>query len=424
MSNLPHPVGLSLSKLSLPSSAPVNRKGRASTGSARTLLGVGACILLGSAALSQTIADERRALTEAKAQASAAGERSKQLEARAKRERDEAAQARAREAAVAAGIQAAEAGIDAAQARLAIVETMRRDQRARLAARQGPIVRLTAALQTLARRPPALAIVQPGSVADLVHVRATLAGILPVVEARTEGLRAEVERGRRLGAMAEQALAGIEASRGRLEAERLSLARLEADHRRRSSALARTAALEGERAIALGEEARDIADLMTRLGDQADTRDALIGLPGPLPRPARPGQAATPPRDRAQPERARLPYRLPAIGEVVTGLGELSESGVRSAGLTIATRAGAQIVAPSGGRIAFAGPYRGYGGIAIIDHGDGLTSLITSLDSLSVRVGDIVDQGSPIGRAGPGRPTITVELRRGGTPIDISRLVS
>jgi septal ring factor EnvC (AmiA/AmiB activator) len=91
-------------------------------------------------------------------------------------------------------------------------------------------------------------------------------------------------------------------------------------------------------------------------------------------------------------------------------------------GLTIATRPGAQVVAPTSGRIAFAGPFRGYGNIVVIDHGLGWTTLLTSLAALNVKVGDSVDAGAPIGRAGPDRPTITVELRRRGTPVDIGKL--
>ena len=81
-------------------------------------------------------------------------------------------------------------------------------------------------------------------------------------------------------------------------------------------------------------------------------------------------------------------------------------------------------MAPAAGRIAYAGPFRSYGRIVIIDHGGGWTSLVTDMIALSARVGDRVEQGAPIGRAGAGRPTITVELRRAGQPVDIATLVS
>jgi len=115
-------------------------------------------------------------------------------------------------------------------------------------------------------------------------------------------------------------------------------------------------------------------------------------------------------------------YRLPVIGTVMTGLGELSTEGTRSRGVTIATAAGAQVVAPAAGRVAFAGPFRSYGRIVIIDHGGGWTSLVTDMISVSTQVGENVAQGAPIGRAGPEHPRVTIELRREGRPMDVAAL--
>ena len=112
------------------------------------------------------------------------------------------------------------------------------------------------------------------------------------------------------------------------------------------------------------------------------------------------------------------------MGEVVEGLGEVSDAGVRSRGLTIATQPNAQVIAPTAGRVSYAGDFRDYGQIVIIDHSGGWTTLITDLASISVQVGQVLRQGAPIGRTGTNRPTVTIELRRGGEPVDISSLVS
>ncbi|CAN5144957.1 hypothetical protein BH09PSE3_BH09PSE3_27910 [soil metagenome] len=372
----------------------------------------------------QSLDEQRRAFADARSKAVAAQQRSQRLEASASVARDQSDQARSRAAAVAARIQAAEADIDAAEARIAIIERLRLDQRARLAEQQGPTVRLVAALQTLARRPTALTLVQPGSVDDLVHVRALLSAIVPAVDARTASLRAEVARGRELRGQADRALGLLAQSQQSLVTQRNALAATALERRRASDALSGGAIVEQDRALAMGEEARDIGDLMTRIGASAQVRSVLESLPGPTLRPAQPGAArALPAESSTDAGGGQAPYRLPVIGQVLTGLGEVSATGIRARGLTIATRPGAQVVAPTGGRIAFAGPYRGYGNIVIVDHGRGWTTLITSLAALDVRVGDAVDQGSPIGKAGPARPTITVELRKLGQPVDIARLV-
>ncbi|MBK5263757.1 MAG: metalloendopeptidase, partial [Alphaproteobacteria bacterium] len=132
-------------------------------------------LALAAVAPAQTLEEERQALIDAKQQSQASRERSARLQQEAMNARQEAERAWREAAALAASIQAAEADIQAAQARIAIIARMQSAQNARLAERQEPIVRLIAALQTLARRPPVTALVQPGSISDVVHLRAVLA---------------------------------------------------------------------------------------------------------------------------------------------------------------------------------------------------------------------------------------------------------
>jgi len=84
----------------------------------------------------------------------------------------------------------------------------------------------------------------------------------------------------------------------------------------------------------------------------------------------------------------------------------------------LATRSEAQAVAPAKGRVAFAGPYRGYDDIVIIEHDGGWTSVVTGLAQLDAEVGDQLVEGAPIGRAGKADPVVTVELRRAGEPVN------
>ena len=380
-----------------------------------------AIILPGTAGT--TLAQEQAALKAARRQSDEARDRSARLEQQASAARDDAEQARRRAAATAARIQQAEADIQAAQARIAIIARMQRAQAARLAARQEPVVRLTAALQMMARRPLALALVQPGSVTDAVHMRAVLGQILPVIQQRTAGLRAELARSRALRATAQQAASALTQAQADRRERQAALAALETQKRLAARDYRANAGLESERALVLGERARDIVDLMDRLEDAGDLRERLAALPGPLIRPARPDQTGAPAPETVRATGGPPPYRLPVIGQLVTGMGEVNDGGVRSRGLSLVTQPGAQTVAPTAGRIAFAGPYRGYGQILIIDHGQGWTTLITGLHRVTAQVGDTVRQGDPVGITGQGRPTVTIELRRNGRPVDIVPLV-
>jgi septal ring factor EnvC (AmiA/AmiB activator) len=349
-------------------------------------------------------------LAEAQREAAAARQRSEKLESQARRATGEAARANAAAAALAARIEAAEADITAAQSRIALIERLSVAQRARLAAGQGSLIRLTAALQTMARRPPALALVQPGSLDEVVHVRALLASSLPAIRARTAGVRSEMARGEALRRQAAEAVVQLGASREDLQQRRLALARFERTQRSRSATLMQSAVQESDRALAFGEEARDLAELAGTRAFQAALARRLAALPGPAPRPG----------DRpARPPAAR--YLLPVEGRLVTGTGEISDSGVHARGLTFAAPAGVPAVAPRPGRIAFAGPVRGYGEVVILDHGGGWTTTVTDLTGLAVRRGDRVRAGQPLGRTAGGE--LDVELRKDGRPVPIASLL-
>lgn len=367
---------------------------------------------------------ERTALARALADAKAAARRSATLERQADSAVAEADKARAEARVVASRVQQAEAEIAAAEARVKIIATLQRAQRARLAARQQPLARLTAALQSMARRPTVLALVQPGSIDDLVRVRAVLATTLPRVEAETAALRKDIARSRDLARQANRAAALQREGRQQLAYRRAELARLEARARNRSRELASTSRLEEERALGLSERARDLDSLVGDLEASATLRQQLAALEGPVLRPPRPQASEVIENAPAPASNARPAYRLPAAGAIVTGFGEVAATGVRSRGLTLATRPGAQLIAPADGRIAFAGAYRGFGQIVIIEHVGGWTSLITGLARTKLKVGERIAQGDPLGRAADNRPRITVELRRNGRPIDIAALLS
>jgi len=371
--------------------------------------------------------------SEAEAALARAARDSRRAEARAARltrnseAATEAAQRTASEAAaLAARIQQAEADIEAARARYSIVRGQRAGLTAQLARKQEPTVRLTAALQTAARRPLALSALQPGSLKDVVYVRAVLDSVVPQIRARTAALRSELDRGRALETQAARALDALRAGEGRLRERRTALAALE-NQQRLASRTARGAALrEAERALALGEEARDLDGLVDRLGEVAALRQELAALPGPVLRPQdlavplasetlaaasavpSPAASAPPPGD----------FQLPVQGRTLVGFGAKRDSGLASTGLTLAPVAGAQVVAPGRGRVVFAGAYRGFGRIVIIEHAGGWTSLVTGLERVDVAVGDSVIGGSPVGVAGRRGGAVTFELRHTGVPVN------
>ena len=373
------------------------------------------------------VARERDQLISAKQQSADALARSARLEAEAAAASDEADRLKKRSAALAARIQSAEADISAGEARVALVNRRLAMQQARLAQQQQPLLELAAALQQLSRQPPVSVLAQPGSLRDMVHARAVIDAAMPVIDRRTADVRRELTQLQSTRRQQAVALAALAASKKRLAARRGALTRLENEGRLRSRELMSSAQLEADRALGLGEKARDIVELMDSLEADGAVRAELAQLAGPLPRPRHPASGTAQPAAPAPPQgdgaMAPNAYRLPVVGRIVAGLGEVNDSGVRSRGVTIAAQPGGQVVAPAPGRVSFAGDYRGYGKIVIVDHGGSWTSLLTGMIGLSVTVGDTLDAGTPVGRAGSDDSRITVELRRGGRPVDIVAMI-
>jgi septal ring factor EnvC (AmiA/AmiB activator) len=362
--------------------------------------------------------EDAAALALAKREAAIATRRYQQLEADSRRATSDADRARTAAEALAARIEAAEADLTAAERRIAIIAGLQAAQRARLAARQGPVVRLTAALQTMTRRPAALALVQPGSVRDAVHVRSLLAATMPEIRRRTAALRDEVARSNMLRRQSELARQGQADSRAALQQRRVALARFEIEQRARSRQLAGLALSESDRALVFGEEAQALSRTLSTRAYQDALAASLAQLPGPIPRPG---------ADSADsgPERAGPAYSLPVEGRLITGVGEISDGGVHARGLTFETAARARVSAPANGRIVYAAPFRRYGHVVIIDHGQGWSTVLTNLDTISVSAGQSIRRGGPVGEAGRGpSPRISVELRQAGRPVPLAQLIA
>jgi septal ring factor EnvC (AmiA/AmiB activator) len=330
-----------------------------------------------------------QALQRARAEASAADRRVEQLDRAAGRARGEAAELRTRQLAAAEAIAAAEARISASDAERRLIAAQLAVRRQRLQRQQQPIASLLAGLAMMARRPPLLALASDSNMEEFVRVRLLLDASLPVIRRRTAALSSELARGQRLERAALAARAALARSRDELAGRKREFAMLEA------RAL-RSAELSGSAALGVGDVALASSEDIERLAGEAERRRTAAQIAAELaalgPAPSRPAAA------EGRPPRAPIPYRLPADARVLAGLGEVNASGVRSRGLALATPRGTRIVAPAAGIIRFAGPFRDYDGIVIIDHGGGWMSLLVNVGS-TLPAGTKVAAGTPLGRA-------------------------
>jgi septal ring factor EnvC (AmiA/AmiB activator) len=116
---------------------------------------------------------------------------------------------------------------------------------------------------------------------------------------------------------------------------------------------------------------------------------------------------------------AKGQWQAPVAGGVLHRYGERKGPNDRYQGMVFAARPGGSVIAPSSGEVAFTGPFRDYGAMVLVRHQGGYISLIAGLADIRVALGQRVGAGEPIGRMGTGAsPTLYVELRQGGKPID------
>ena len=368
-----------------------------------------------------SIGETQDALREALRQQRLAQQRSRQLETAAASTTEQVEKTRREAAVLASRLQETEAALAAAGARIALVDRQYAGIRSRLAERQRPLIGLTAALQNFTRRPLVFAVLRPGSLQDAVYTRAIFATALPEVERRTTGLRAELNEARALREEALEARNALARLDGQLEERQKQLAALESRQQLEQRQAAGAADRESERVLALAEQARDLDSLIGELDRAGGLREELAALAGPIPRPARPARSvvaeASPAPASVSSARPPAGYRLPVTGRVLAGFGAPVGGGT-SKGLVLGPPQGAVVIAPAEGRVAFSGPYRGYGRIVIIEHAGGWTSLVTGLARSDVVVGEQLVAGAPLGVAPRSGPRVTLELRHDGEPVN------
>src|SRR3546814_4591550 len=131
----------------------------------------------------------------------------------------------------------------------------------------------------MSRRPPVLALIQPGSVRDTARVAVLVRFVLPLIRRRPADLRQTIGVLRALRDRAAEAREELATAGTRLDDSRRLLARAEKQHREQARGLATESMLESDRALALSVEAKDLRQLIARLGSQAELRERLASLP-------------------------------------------------------------------------------------------------------------------------------------------------
>jgi septal ring factor EnvC (AmiA/AmiB activator) len=319
----------------------------------------------------------------------------------------------------------------ATEARLYKLEDEAASARRKLAVDAGTSEDVLAALIALgSRRPPAL-VTSPDDAGRAVRAALLMSDAAPALTARADELRQHIAT---LDAATEgvlherEVLAGEESA---LAARRQEIEALAAEKRlARVSLASETASLRAE-SDDLARKADDLRDLMDKLAKAAAARPKPKAPPVTKPAtkaPAgstgkstasatRPAAAASGPLARAEAAGKAL---TPAVGKILRRFGQ-TVGDARSQGLTFSTRATAQVVAPRDARIQYAGLFRSYGNMLILDVGEDYLVVVSGLDALYPEAGQKVLAGEPIGRMAARTqpaPELYLEVRKAGQPVD------
>jgi murein hydrolase activator len=340
--------------------------------------------------------------------------------------------------ATAARVRDVEANIDATQARLVPLDQQEKLISKSLGERRGVIVEILAALQRIGRQPPPALLVRPEDALAAVRTAIALGAVLPEMRAQADALAGDLSDLTRVrkDIVAERDQQAQNLAQLGREQLRMSLL---IDERQNKQANAEQA-LDTERAQAadLARQVGNIKDLIAKLEASVDpaTRAAHAASRAIANDATQPQLAALGDPGRLSPAVAFADMRgrmqLPVNGSRIREFGGGDGSGGTQKGLSIASRPAAQITAPCDGWVVYAGAFRSYGQLLILNAGGGYHVLLAGMERISVDLGQFVLTGEPVAvmgdgsqasaavTTGPKQPVLYVEFRKDGTPIDPS----
>ncbi|KJC41763.1 membrane protein [Bradyrhizobium sp. LTSP849] len=349
----------------------------------------------------------------------------------------------------AANVRAVETKIDEAEARLRTLNGREQETRASLDSRRADIVEVLAALQRAGRRTPPALLVRPEDALQSLRTAMLLGAVVPELRGRAEKIAGElgelVVLRKSIAAERDQ----LASDRDRVRNDQTRLTALVDERQRQQSAREKDLDAENSRAITLSKQVGDLQGLIAKMeqdlqsaakaaekaaeaAKQAEAKEAKAAANAAAN--AKPGPATFKDRSRTTPAilfasaKGLLP--LPVNGNKIRDFGGSDGVGGVQKGISLATRPGSQVTTPCDGWVVYAGPFRSYGQLLILNAGGGYHVLIAGMERISVNIGQFVLTGEPVATMGStsqvasilatnaSQPVLYVEFRKDGTPID------
>lgn len=313
--------------------------------------------------------------------------------------------------------------------------------------RRGLLAEVLAALQRMGRNPPPALLVTPDDALASVRSAILLGAVVPGMRKETDKLVADLHDLAELQAASAAEKAGLTSTMtNSLEEERRmdllltendklsrqNTAELQAEKKRSEELAGQATSLEGLIA-SLENEISSVRAATAAAKAEEENRKLLTDQQRAEAR-AR-AESGVPDKNRIAPaypfSELRNKLELPVAGDIVRHFGDEDGTGHTAMGVTVATNPEALVTAPADGLVVFAGAFRSYGQMIILDGGDGYHMVLSGMDTIMVRQGKFVFSGEPIAMMGAkrvasatalaletDRPTLYIEFRKDGKPVD------
>lgn len=338
-------------------------------------------------------------------------------------------------------VKLAEIEVADVEERLSALIVQEFEVRGRLDGSNAEVANVLAALERISLNPPPPLIVNPDDALGSARSAMLIAAIVPQLRAKAEAVTADLKTLTDIKAQALAEEATLKANHDVLEEEQLRIATLIVARRQGIATRSGELATEEAEAIALAARATTLQELIGSLSSRASSvstasaaADAAVDPDAPV-MTAEQIQVALANTARTEPA---IPFgatrgylTMPANGVNVVEYGAGDGFGGISQGISVVTRADAQVVAPADGWVLYKGPYLNYGQIIILNTGQSYTALLAGLDTVTVDIGQFVQMGMPLGtmgsrtigrsvttNAGVAQPTLYIELRQNNEPVD------
>ncbi len=314
--------------------------------------------------------------------------------------------------------------------------------RASLESRRAVLAEVLAVLQRMRRGMPPALLASPEDALQSVRTAMMLGAVLPELRSESQALAGDLNE-------LVELRKNIAQEKERLAAEAAAFAR--DNEKLQSLVVARQGALK-DNEQKLAEQRRRLSELALQSPDVRDLINRSETEIAASNRAAEEAKAADAARARAGTRTAALPFGdparlapkiafadakgllpLPVSGKIVKTFGASDGLGGTEKGLSLATRPGVPVAAPSDGWVAFSGPYRTYGQLLILNAGGGYYVVLAGMERITVEVGQFVLAGEPVATMGDGsartalatalalgagQPILYVEFRKDGAAID------